>query len=157
MATKTEVLNCEVETRKHVDNVRRILHDVAFELIRRGEAHDASKFEEAEMELYARTISQLKSLSYGSEEYTEALKALGPALQHHYANNRHHPEHFANGINDMTLIDLLEMFVDWKAACLKHNDGNLRQSLKINTQRFHIDSQLAQILENTAADMDRTR
>jgi hypothetical protein len=154
MPTREEVLNCKVETRKHVDNVRRLLHKVAFELIGRGEQHDASKFSEVEMEHYAETIPRLKDLTYGSDEYKKALKELGPALDHHYANNRHHPEHFADGVNDMTLIDLLEMFVDWKAATLKHNDGNLRKSIEINTKRFGIDAQLAKIFRNTVAEMD---
>jgi len=97
----------------------------------------------------------LKNLTYGSEEYKAALEGLGPALSHHYANNRHHPEHFENGVNDMTLLDVIEMFIDWKAACLKHNDGNLRKSIDINAKRFSIDSQLTQIFKNTVAEMDR--
>jgi hypothetical protein len=155
MATREEELYCEVETRKHLDHVRRLLHEVAFELVRRGEQHDASKFSEAEMHLYAESIPKLKELTYGSDEYKAALEELGPALDHHYASNRHHPEHFADGINDMTLIDIIEMFVDWKAACLKHNDGNLRKSIETNTKRFHIDAQLAKIFQNTVAAMDK--
>jgi len=41
---------------------------------------------------------------------------MKPALEHHYALYRHHPEHFQNGIDDMNLIDLVEMFADWKAS-----------------------------------------
>jgi len=155
MPTQEEILHCDVETRKHIDHVRRLMHRVAFDLIGRGERHDESKLSDIEMELYAETIPRLKDITYGSEEYKEALKGLGPALDHHYANNRHHPEHFENGVNDMTLIDIIEMFVDWKAATLKHSDGNLRKSIDTNAKRFNIDAQLAQVFRNTVAYMDQ--
>ena len=54
----------------------------------------------------------------------------------------------------MTLIDLLEMFCDWKASTLRHNDGNLLRSIETNAERFKIDSQLTQILINTARMID---
>ena len=79
---------------------------------------------------------------------------MKPALDHHYAKNKHHPEHYPDGINDMTLVDLVEMFADWKAATMRHNDGNLLKSIEINTKRFNIDKQLAQIFVNTAKLFD---
>jgi arsenate reductase-like glutaredoxin family protein len=75
---------------------------------------------------------------------------MGVALKHHYQANSHHPEYYEAGVAGMTLLDLLEMLVDWKAATLRHTNGDLRRSLNINTERFHIDSQLKAILENTA-------
>jgi len=71
-------------------------------------------------------------------------------LAHHYAHNRHHPEHFPDGINGMTLMDLVEMLADWKAATERHDDGSLARSLGIQQDRFGITHQLAQILTNTA-------
>jgi len=41
---------------------------------------------------------------------------MKPAIEHHYKNNRHHPEHFNNGIDEMNLVDLIELLCDWKAA-----------------------------------------
>lgn len=76
------------------------------------------------------------------------------ALDHHYASNRHHPEHFVNGINDMTLVDIIEMLCDWKASTLRHNDGNLLKSIETNAERFNMDGQLKQILLNTARMID---
>ena len=72
------------------------------------------------------------------------------ARQHHYAANRHHPEHFTKGIDDMTLIDIIEMLCDWKAASLRQNDGNLLKSIEINAQRFGYDDQLKRSFINTA-------
>ena len=54
----------------------------------------------------------------------------------------------------MTLIDLLEMFCDWKASSLRQNDGNLLKSIEVNADRFNIDNQLKQIFMNTARMID---
>jgi hypothetical protein len=75
---------------------------------------------------------------------------MGEGLQHHYANNSHHPEFHADGVNGMTLVDLVEMLADWKAATERHADGDLAKSLDIQRDRFGLTAQLAQILENTA-------
>lgn len=79
---------------------------------------------------------------------------MNVALQHHYANYRHHPEHFVKGINDMNLVDIVEMLCDWKAASLRQNDGNLLKSIDTNAQRFGYDDQLKQIFINTAKLFD---
>lgn len=61
---------------------------------------------------------------------------------------------FEHGINDMTLIDIVEMLCDWKASTLRHNDGNLLKSIDTNAQRFGFDDQLKQIFINTAKMFD---
>ena len=148
------IAECNCETQKHIETVRKYIRFVTDKLITRGVEHDASKLATPEAELFAQHTKQLASTSYDSEEYKQHLEALAPALSHHYATNRHHPEHFQNGINDMTLIDLLEMFCDWKASPLRMNDGNLLKSIETNAERFKIDGQLKQILMNTARYID---
>ena len=148
------VAECQVETQKHIENVRKYIRFIIDKLDLRGVKHDASKLETPEVELFSEHTLQLAKLTYGSEEYKASLEALKPALDHHYASNRHHPEHFKNGINDMTLVDILEMFCDWKASTLRHNDGNFMRSIELNTSRFNIEPQLAQILMNTARMID---
>lgn len=119
------------------------------ELLKRGENHDKTKLDNPELDLFAEYTPKLAACTYGSDEYKENLDAIKVALEHHYANNRHHPEHFKNGINDMTLIDLIEMFCDWKAASERHNDGNIRKSIEINGKRFNMSDQLIKIFENS--------
>ena len=46
------------------------------------------------------------------------------------------------------------MFCDWKAATMRHNDGNLLKSIEINTKRFDIGPQLKKVFENTAELFD---
>jgi hypothetical protein len=81
------------------------------------------------------------------------LRDMKPALDHHYANNRHHPEHFGEeGIDGMNLFDVLEMFIDWTASTRRHADGDIAKSIEINKKRFGMSDQLAQIFRNTVRD-----
>jgi hypothetical protein len=137
------------KTLRHMETVRNYLNVCIRELLTRGEQHDQSKLEPPEVEAYDVITDLLRGLTYGSPEYRAVLKAQQPAIQHHYQTYRHHPEHFANGVDGMTLIDLLEMVCDWKAATLRHADGDLYQSLTINQQRFGLAPQTVQILHNT--------
>lgn len=145
---------CQVETIKHIEQVRKYIRIFTDSLSNRGVTHDASKLESPELEVFTECTPKLASLTYGSEEYDASLKELQVALEHHYASNRHHPEHFPKGIEDMTLIDIVEMLCDWKAASLRQHDGNLLKSIEINAQRFGYDDQLKKIFLNTAKLLD---
>ena len=148
------VAECQVETQKHIEAVRKYIRFMIDKIEMRGVKHDASKLESPEVEVFAEYTPKLNNTTFGSEEYYHNLENMKSALDHHYAANRHHPEHFVNGINDMTLIDILEMFCDWKASTLRHNDGNLLKSIETNAARFNMDGQLKQILLNTARMLD---
>jgi len=141
------------DTWRHIHRVRQILNACIVEILARSEAHDQSKLESPEVELFAEYSEKLAATTYGSPEYNSNKIAMKPALEHHYANNRHHPEHFEHGIEDMTLIDLLEMLCDWKASSERHTDGNIRKSIKVNADRFGISPLLAKIFENTIVQM----
>ncbi len=146
-----------LETIKHIETVRHFMRAMRHDLERREVAHDQSKLESPEREIFAEFTPKLAASTYGSEEYEGFRAAMKPALDHHYAKNTHHPEHYKDGVNDMTLMDLVEMFCDWKAATMRHNDGNLRKSIEINAKRFGIDSQLVRIMENTVEFMERVQ
>lgn len=75
------------------------------------------------------------------------------ALDHHYAHNRHHPQFHAEGVMGMTLIDLLEMLVDWVASAQQSN-GDIYKSLETNKDRFNIPEPIVQILKNTVDKLD---
>lgn len=143
------------KTMKHIERVRNLLNQFAFDLLKRGEKHDQSKLEQPEVGLFTEYTPKLAATTYGSQEYEGFKKAMGQALIHHYCSNRHHPEHFKDGIDDMNLLDLVEMIIDWKAASERHNDGNIRKSIEINANRFNISPQLTKILENTADLFDQ--
>ena len=141
---------CNFVTFRHIERVRNLLNDFVRDLLKRGEFHDQSKLEPPEVALFTEMTSKLAECTYGSDEYKGYLKKLGPALEHHYAKNAHHPEHYKQGVNDMSLNDLVEMLVDWKAASERHNDGNILKSIEKNADRFSLSPQLVKILENTA-------
>jgi hypothetical protein len=137
-------------TLQHTRRVGTLLMQAVTELQTRAINHDSSKFSPEEFDLFARETVNLKGLTYGSPEYKEALERLGPALQHHYAHNMHHPEHHPNGIRDMDLLDLLEMLADWKAATERHENGSLKKSILDNAVRFGYDHRMMFLLGNTA-------
>lgn len=143
------------ETRKHIHRVGTLLHRVASELMRRADQHDLSKLSPPEVSILAEHTPKLAGLTYGSDEYYEVQKAMRPAIEHHYRNNPHHPEFHQNGIDDMTLIDLVEMICDWKAATERHRDGDIQRSLDLNKDRFKMSDQLVIILRHTACFLNK--
>jgi hypothetical protein len=139
------------DTKKHIDEVQRLLSKVTDDLTERGIEHDHTKMNELKSAFDIAT-PRLKNLTYGSPEYKESLADLKPALDYHYAKERHHPfEHYENGIYGADLCDVIEMAADWVAASKRHEDGDPFKSLEINVERFNIEPQLAALLKNTIA------
>ena len=173
------------DTLDHIDAVRTYLEQIRNALHGRANAHDKSKLKEPEKSFFDKHTPLLATLTYGSDEYNQALSELQPALKHHYQANAHHPEHYAqiecnlcfqklpishdgrcpgcmndsfveiNGVNvdGMNLLDIVEMFADWKAATERYNDGDLRKSLEINAKRFKLSPQLYSVLKNTIDEL----
>lgn len=144
-----EPYDSTADTTEHIRQVQLRLTNIIAALSERGWNHDNSKLEAPEKEVYDALTPRLAGLTYGSEEYRATLREMKPAIEHHYAHNSHHPEHYDQGIAGMDLLDLVEMFCDWKAASLRHKDGDFAASLQINKERFGISDQLMAILENS--------
>jgi hypothetical protein len=149
MKEKKKLIYHDLEILKHIQLVRENIGTVTRELGQRADAHDASKLEEPERALMAEHMNLLGETTYGTPEYEALLEKIKPALEHHYANNRHHPQHWPNGVDDMDLIDLCEMLADWIAATKRNKNGNIHKSIEVNAERFNISPQLAQIMRNT--------
>lgn len=138
------------KTMRHIETVRNYLCFFANQLLERSILHDQSKLEPPEVEIFEEYTPKLRGVTYGSDKYRQMMKEMKVAVDHHQRHNRHHPEYFKNGITDMHLIDLLEMICDWKAAGLRHDDGDLIKSIEINQERFGYSDELKTILINTA-------
>ena len=138
------------DTMKHIKNIQKVMDGTIIpELQKRSKNHDKSKLESPEKETYDEFIPKLREEKYGTPEYLKLRAEMEKkGLKHHYESNRHHPEHFKDGINDMTLIDVLEMFSDWYAASLV-SDTDFVDGLKMNKSRMNISDQLYIILMNT--------
>ena len=136
----------------HVGRVKDLMKMAAGVLAVRGHEHDRSKFEDVEMgpltEMQA-LIDREGQAPFGSDEYKRRTALLGPMLKHHYANNSHHPEHYPNGIDDMCLFDVVEMFFDWKAASERGEEPSM--NIGKACERFRVSPQLERIFRNTAA------
>lgn len=193
------------DTLKHIGLVQELLHRVSFELGTRASIHDASKLKSPEKHVFDEMTPKLAESTYGSDEYKGYLAQMKPALDHHYAANSHHPEHYRwrcgvcdrrctdaeweiapqgpndsdlrycpdccghgmiyeawlkaetdKGLHGMSLLDIIEMLCDWKAATLRHHDGDILRSIEINQKRFGYSDELKQILLNTAAELGLT-
>ena len=138
------------DTLLHINVVQNHLSVIIQKLLVHAFRHDGSKLQEPERAVFDRYTPLLRGTTYGSNDYKQYLGEMGEGLLHHYENNSHHPEHYPNGVSDMTLMDIVEMFCDWKAATLRHADGDFLDSINHNKERFGLSSQLHQIFLNTA-------
>lgn len=148
-----EPYDSTADTVEHIGKVQDYLYDAMKNLSRRSLVHDQSKLKPPEKDAFDALTPRLKGLTYGSDEYRACLKEMKPALDHHYANNSHHPEHNTDGISGMSLFDIVEMLMDWKAASERHADGDIWTSISHNVKRFGLSPQLDDILCNTAREM----
>lgn len=160
------------ETQEHIDQVRIRMTRAVIDLQERRHHHDASKLEDPELSGFyeMNAISKRSDVVYGSEEYKALMRSQKPVIEHHYAHNDHHPEHWRfhksvsrmeveDSLDDresgllvscMSLPALIEMLCDWDAAAMRYKDGSFGKSFKGNCDRFGIGPQLAAILTNTA-------
>ena len=141
------------DTLEHIALVRKLLEQVTGDICQRIAVHDASKLQEPEKSMFDEWRPKLDAFEYGTSEYMDAVAGMGTAINHHYEHNSHHPEYYEDGINDMTLLDLLEMLADWKAASMRRNDGNMKTSLEFGVERFNINPSLLKTLTVTANEL----
>ena len=143
--------DCTNDVIEHRNSVRYWIEDIVHMLQMRAKIHDQSKLNEPEKSVYDEFTPKLKEVEYGSDQYKANLVAMGDGLKHHYENNRHHPEHYENGVNGMTLIDLVEMVCDWMASAQAKGKPVDIDRL---TARFNLSPQLTEIILNTLRDAD---
>ena len=146
----SEPYDSREDTLEHIRTVQRFLRMAIRDLEHRALMHDDSKLGEPEKSVFDEYTPKLRDSTYGSDEYKAFLAGMGAGLAHHYEVNDHHPEHFAHGIKDMDLIQVIEMLADWKAATLRHADGSLARSIAVNHERFGYGIEMHRLLWNTA-------
>ena len=98
------------ETWKHINRVQQLLAYVISGFQARLLMHDQSKLCQPEVGMFQKYTPRLAEMEYSGDpdsEYQKCLEEMKQtALKHHYENNRHHPEHFGNGIEGMNLFVL---------------------------------------------------
>lgn len=141
------------DTLDHIRKVQSRIEEIRGYLLGRAQLHDASKLVQPEKAGYDRLTTRLAEVVYGTDEYRAALAEAKDTIAHHYAVNSHHPEHYPNGVAGMSLLDVIEMLCDWKAASERTKQGSIQASLTYNKERFGISDQLAGVLENTVREL----
>ena len=147
------------DTKTHIGKVQNRIWECVINLNERARVHDASKLQEPEKSGYDVLGQLLYSTPYGTPEYFAVMndEPIKGAIQHHITNNRHHPEAHQGGANGMTLLDILEMFCDWKAASERNERMTFEEGLGVNREKradeWGIDEQLWRIFENTRRDL----
>lgn len=139
-----------IDTKAHIATVKKLMSEVIVkELLHRASIHDASKLSSPEKEMYDKYIPLLRNAKYGSKEYLDIRDKMAKgALSHHFDKNPHHPEHFNNDFTLMSLIDIMEMFVDWVAASSR-SDTSFMDGLSGNQERLKYPDILQNLFENT--------
>ena len=97
----------------------------------------AGIFDEASAPLLSTVVEKIRLCPRCCEHGTIMEAALEPA----------------SGLFGFDLLDLVEMLCDWKAASLRHADGDIQKSIEHNVGRFSLDPQIASILRNTVMRM----
>ena len=124
---------------RHITLVREALLSISQNLEKQMLRHDLSKFYEDEFFGFTQINRVAREHKYGSPEYQASLRAVEPnPIKLHYSRNSHHPEHYKNGIDDMSLIDIIEMVADWYAASLTYGQTSFEESLEISIKRFNL-------------------
>ncbi len=145
------------ETHDHIAKVAKNIDRAVIQLFARADSHDASKLVEPELSGWDSCVGKLATLEYGTEEYADALVELAPTLEHHYAANDHHPDHYPNDdVSGMSALALIEMVCDWKAASerTKQVEGvSFLDNLGVNQVRFGYSDDVARIILNTAREL----
>jgi hypothetical protein len=137
------------DTYEHIIEVQRLLLGVCGELMERAVDHDQSKLREPELSMFNVYREKLDEVEHESPAYKRHLAEMGKALEHHYQANRHHPEHFHEGIHGMNLIDLIELTCDWIAAAGRKGDDPRPYIRGAAKERFGYGEEIEGLLART--------
>lgn len=131
---------------RHKEIVRKNFNKFQAQLQERSDLHDISKYLEDEFDGFVEADSAGLYHKFGSDEYIKLINEnQGIAL--HYARNSHHPEHFKDGsegfthinlIEKMSFLDIVEMVIDWKSASETYGK-DFMEGLDFSLERFHCD------------------
>ena len=141
---------CDTETyiKNHIKRVQNKLFKLITALSIRLQDHDKSKLQEPELSMWKK-MDEEPRYPYGSKEYKDKIERYHELFEMHYKNNPHHPEHFQNGISDMTLIDLAEMLCDWISY---KDDIRVTEAIEMvekQSKRFGYSDEIKNMLINT--------
>lgn len=133
----SEETNTLIIMLNHQGQVRARLRTLARELEKRADLHDLSKFREDEFPGFVQINKVARQHPYGSPEYKASIEGNNTVALH-FSRNRHHPEWHANEVEDMNLVDIIEMTIDWLAATATYGTNTFEQALQKQIERFNL-------------------
>jgi len=104
------------------------------ELEVRAQVHDQSKLGLEELGGFVEINQVAREHGIGTPKYEASLREH-PCIALHFKNNSHHPEYHAPYVINMGWLDIIEMVLDWKAACDTYSTNSLRSSLSYQRER----------------------
>lgn len=128
---------------KHIRSVRFKMGLLANLIRKRSRSHDSFKFKEDILTVLSNYNLQL-SIAIDEDE----ILNLEKKIELINTRNAKHPAFHKNGINNMTLVDIIEMFSDWLIIAEEKNLDTV-EFLEDNCKQFKISSQVLNIFINT--------
>jgi hypothetical protein len=138
-----------IDTSDHIRKVAVLLHVVAKELMDRADGHDASKLIEPEVSGFNQSqkdwrVSPMALMSIG-----QGLRLISRSLSITTKGIVTILSSMLMGWHDMTLVDLIEMIVDWEASARRNPRGRAIDVIDMQQKRFNLDDQLTAVIKNT--------
>lgn len=95
------------------------IYDAIIKARKNIQVHDASKYDEIEFDAYRYKFYPTDE-EQADPDYKSTVEArFRVGWEHHYANNKHHPDHWASEqlkpFQDMPIEYIIEMICDWLA------------------------------------------
>lgn len=153
MSEPNEETKTLVTILRHVGIVRRNIKHFSQALDKRADVHDISKLSLEEFRGFVEVNQIARQHPFGSKEYKESLKD-NDVIDLHFSRNSHHPEFYPNGIDDMSLLDVIEMICDWKAASETYGQTSFTDALVIQADRFKLDDKQQWLIALIAKELE---
>ena len=129
---KEFVMKSTEKLAKYLESVQATRH--AQLLRQRAVVHDNSKINNrCELIALSKIINDKSTLRDSSVPISSIMR---DAIQLHWQNNAHHPEHFKSMI-DMSKLDIMEMCCDWHARSMQYKSDFLSFVKERQEERFH--------------------
>lgn len=132
----------------HKKSVKKRLEWLSKRLEERANNHDDSKLRVPEFRWLVQ-MDKEPFTQYGTQEYFQKMDKWEKFFRHHYENNRHHPDHFREGILGFNLVDLCEFTADIISYVDTLHVGKAIEIVENQAKRFNLDFQITQLIKNT--------
>lgn len=102
---------------QHVQILQKLVLQFVNDIMKESIEHDTSKWGDVEYTTFVNSRKDLNNSKNGTDaNYQKNLTS--EAIQHHYKNNKHHPEYWKDKENSMPVEEIIIMFFDWASRTI---------------------------------------